>query len=168
MVVVVGSFRAASDWDFTVSEVPLEAEYNRAYLPSILQLQDDKAKVSQHTRSPPPPNQAGTLTPQVHGGVLWGVVQVLVLSTRGTDEVFDLFQDLDAWCEALVVQTAAYLFPLYGSPIFQPYMDKFVGTSSNLVEALSILKVYHSPLACLPIACLPALGRGVRGPLLLG
>jgi hypothetical protein len=70
-----------------------------------------------------------------------GVWQVLVYATRGTDEVFDLFQDLDGWCEALVIQTASYLFPLYGSPIFQPMMKNFVGSTHHLVQALSSMKL---------------------------
>lgn len=41
---------SCSEWDFQVSEVPLVAEAGRAYLPSILELRDDKRKV------PPPSN----------------------------------------------------------------------------------------------------------------
>ena len=40
----------------------------------------------------------------------------------------------------MVIQGASYIFPLYGSPIFQPFMEKFVGTSHHLVQALSSMK----------------------------
>lgn len=52
----------------------------------------------------------------------------------------DLFQDLDLYSEALVIQISTSLFPLYASPLFQSLLNKFVGTDYHLVEALTQLK----------------------------
>jgi len=66
--------------------------------------------------------------------------KVLLWGIRGTDALFDLFQDLDAYSEAILIQLCTSLFPLYASPIFQPLLNKFVGTSYHLVETLATLK----------------------------
>lgn len=66
--------------------------------------------------------------------------KVLLWGIRGTNALFDLFQDLDAYSEAILIQLCTSLFPLYASPIFQPLLNKFVGTSYHLVEALATLK----------------------------
>ncbi len=66
--------------------------------------------------------------------------KVLVFGVRGTNEVFDLYQDLDSYSEAILIQLTTSLFPLYASPIFQNVLNKLVGTSYHLVEALSFLK----------------------------
>jgi hypothetical protein len=52
----------------------------------------------------------------------------------------DLFQDLDLYSEALVIQISTSLFPLYASPYFNKLLDKFVGTDFHLVEAITQLK----------------------------
>ena len=66
--------------------------------------------------------------------------KVLLWGIRGTNALFDLFQDLDAYSEAILIQLCTSLFPLYASPIFQPLLNKFVGTSYHLVETLATLK----------------------------
>lgn len=66
--------------------------------------------------------------------------KVLVISVRGTFEVFDVFQDMDIWFEAMTLQLASYLIPLYGSPLFQPILDKYIGSTSAIVNSLSWLK----------------------------
>lgn len=66
--------------------------------------------------------------------------RVLVWGIRGTNALFDLFQDLDAYSEAILIQLCTSLFPLYASPMFQPLLNKFVGTPSHLVETLATLK----------------------------
>lgn len=66
--------------------------------------------------------------------------RVLLWGIRGTNALFDLFQDLDAYSEAILIQLCTSLFPLYASPMFQPLLNKFVGTPSHLVETLATLK----------------------------
>lgn len=78
--------------------------------------------------------------------------KLIIVAVRGTEEIFDFFQDLDVWSEAIMVQFASSLSPLYASPILQPFMDKFIGTAAHLVESLSILKnlLIHGGRATMP------------------
>merc|ERR1712146_37478 len=66
--------------------------------------------------------------------------KVLVLSVRGTFEIFDVFQDMDIWFEAITLQLASYLTPLYGSPLLQPLLDKYIGSTTAIVKSLSWMK----------------------------
>jgi len=36
--------------------------------------------------------------------MMGGYKQIMVFAVRGTYELMDVFQDLDIWCEALVIQ----------------------------------------------------------------